>query len=75
MPPFHSPALLRDRFRGSLLGLAVADALGACFEGQDPEWIAQRYASPEALLEAPPRSTHYYTDDTQMALGVAAATR
>ena len=34
---------LEDRFRGSLLGLAVGDALGGLFEGQSPEWLAGRF--------------------------------
>jgi poly(ADP-ribose) glycohydrolase ARH3 len=73
MSPVLSSASLPDRFTGSLLGLAVGDAIGACFEGQDSEWIARRYPSPESLIASPPRETHYYTDDTQMALGVAEA--
>jgi poly(ADP-ribose) glycohydrolase ARH3 len=62
---------LVDRFRGCLLGLAVGDALGGRFEAQSPEWIAGRYATPEALIANPPVDTLHYTDDTQMAIGVA----
>jgi poly(ADP-ribose) glycohydrolase ARH3 len=68
MPP---PSSLRERFAGCLLGLAVGDALGGLFEGQDPDWIARRFPTPEALLDAPPADVLHYTDDTQMAVGVA----
>src|SRR4051794_29444527 len=73
MPAAATSARLRDRFTGSLLGLATGDALGGCFEGQTPDWIARRYPTPEALVASPPKDTLYYTDDTQMALGVAEA--
>jgi poly(ADP-ribose) glycohydrolase ARH3 len=62
---------LRDRFHGCLLGLAVGDALGARFEGQTPDWIAQRYRTPEELIAKPPVDELWYTDDTQMAIGIA----
>lgn len=64
---------LEDRFVGCLLGLAVGDSLGSHFEGQSPGWIRNRYATPEALIEHPPESPWHYTDDTQMAIGVAEA--
>lgn len=62
---------LRDRFVGCMLGLAVGDALGACFEGQSSDWIASRFASAQALVDKPPVEELWYTDDTQMAIGVA----
>jgi poly(ADP-ribose) glycohydrolase ARH3 len=62
---------LSDRFAGCLLGLAVGDALGARFEAQPPDFIAQRYRSAEMLIENPPTEELWYTDDTQMAIGVA----
>jgi poly(ADP-ribose) glycohydrolase ARH3 len=64
---------LLDSFTGCLLGLAVGDALGGRFEGQSPDWIAGRFPSPEALIAAPPFDVLHYTDDTQMAIGVAEA--
>jgi poly(ADP-ribose) glycohydrolase ARH3 len=70
--PATSSASLADRFSGCLLGLAVGDALGALFEGQTPSWLAGRFPSPQALLAAP-QDTLIYTDDTQMALGMAEA--
>ncbi|HKI36032.1 MAG TPA: ADP-ribosylglycohydrolase family protein [Gemmataceae bacterium] len=62
---------LPERFTGCLLGLAVGDALGGRFEGQSADWIAARYPTPEALTASPPADTLHYTDDTQMAIGVA----
>jgi poly(ADP-ribose) glycohydrolase ARH3 len=62
---------LEDRFVGCLLGLAVGDALGAHFEGQSSEHIAQRYRAVSELIENPPPGELWYTDDTQMAIGVA----
>jgi len=67
------PVTVEERFVGCLLGLAVGDALGACFEGQTADYIARRYPTPQALLDEPPRDSLYYTDDTQMAIGVAEA--
>ncbi len=65
-----SPSL-KDRFAGCLLGLAVGDALGAHFEAQAPEWIARRYRVADELISNPPAGEMWYTDDTQMAIGVA----
>ena len=60
-----------DRFAGCLLGLAVGDALGARFEGHSPETIARVLPSVAMLLECVPPNGLHYTDDTQMAIGVA----
>lgn len=62
---------LKDRFAGCLLGLAVGDALGSHFEKQSADWIRRRYHVPEALIAIPPAAPWQYTDDTQMAIGVA----
>jgi poly(ADP-ribose) glycohydrolase ARH3 len=67
--PTHAD-LLRDRFRGCLLGLAVGDALGGKFEAQSADAIRARFPTAEALV-AYPREEIWYTDDTQMAIGVA----
>ena len=72
MTPFTPPPV-PDRFAGCLLGLAVGDALGGCFEGQSADYIACRFPTPQAFVAAPPKETLYYTDDTQMAIGVAEA--
>ncbi len=62
---------LEDRFHGCLLGLAVGDALGGYVEGWDAEAIRRRYDSPQDLIDHPPANELWYTDDTQMTLGVA----
>jgi poly(ADP-ribose) glycohydrolase ARH3 len=61
---------LRDRFRGCLIGLAVADALGGRFEAQSADGLRTRFNSVEALI-AYPTDEIWYTDDTQMTIGVA----
>lgn len=63
---------LEDRFTGCLLGLAVGDALGSPFEGQSATAIRDRCSTVERLI-AYPREAMWYTDDTQMAIGVAEA--
>jgi poly(ADP-ribose) glycohydrolase ARH3 len=60
-----------DRFTGSLLGLAIGDAVGAQFEGQSAEHITLRFRTIERLLAETPPDGLYYTDDTQMMIGVA----
>src|SRR3954471_7291414 len=65
-----TPADLPDRFRGCLLGLALGDALGGKFEAQTADAIRARFSSAEALF-AYPQEEIWYTDDTQMAIGVA----
>jgi poly(ADP-ribose) glycohydrolase ARH3 len=59
-----------DRFEGCLLGLAIGDALGGLLEAQDAETIRDRFATVEQLIDYP-RDEMWYTDDTQMAIGVA----
>jgi poly(ADP-ribose) glycohydrolase ARH3 len=61
---------LHDRFSGCLLGMAIGDALGGRFEGQSAEAIGSRFSSVAALM-AYPSDELWYTDDTQMAIGVA----
>lgn len=61
---------LRERFVGCLMGLAVGDALGGIFEAQLPEHIRSRFSSSDALLNHPTEEI-WYTDDTQMAIGLA----
>lgn len=63
---------IQNRFRGCLAGLAVGDALGALFEAQSAEYIRRRFPTTESLVLSP-RSDLWYTDDTQMAIGVAEA--
>jgi poly(ADP-ribose) glycohydrolase ARH3 len=66
----HTPTL-EERFTGCLLGLAVGDALGAHFEGQSADFITRRYLKTSDLIVDPPPGELWYTDDTQMAIGVA----
>jgi poly(ADP-ribose) glycohydrolase ARH3 len=62
--------MLQDRFRGCLLGLAIGDALGGKFEAQTADAIRERFPTVAALI-AYPQEEIWYTDDTQMAIGVA----
>jgi poly(ADP-ribose) glycohydrolase ARH3 len=61
---------LRDRFRGCLLGKAIGDALGGKFEAQSADAIRSRFPTCASLI-AYPNDELWYTDDTQMAIGVA----
>jgi poly(ADP-ribose) glycohydrolase ARH3 len=69
--PTHDPDL-KGRFEGCLLGLAVGDALGGRFEAQSAEHIRARFPTNEQLI-AYPQDEIWYTDDTQMAIGVSEA--
>jgi poly(ADP-ribose) glycohydrolase ARH3 len=61
---------MRDRFRGCLIGQAIGDAIGARFEAQSANHIRQRFPSVETLFLQIDGEL-WYTDDTQMAIGVA----
>jgi poly(ADP-ribose) glycohydrolase ARH3 len=65
-------SILKDRFEGCLLGLAVGDALGGKFEAQSADAIRARFSTIEQLI-AYPQEEIWYTDDTQMAIGVSEA--
>lgn len=67
------PIDLSDHFAGSMLGLAIGDAFGAYFEGQDSDLLAKRFSTARHLIDNPPIMPWFYTDDTQMAIGVAQA--
>ncbi len=60
---------VKDRFVGSILGLAIGDALGMPFEGWSPDQIRQNW-NDRAFLPSPPRGlgAGQYTDDTLMAI-------
>ena len=61
-----------DKVYGSLLGLVLADALGARFEGMQPEALHQKFSSKSAAFEyALLRDSLRYTDDGQMTLALA----
>lgn len=59
-----------DQFIGCLIGLAVGDATGAPYEGT-PSWFIYKNGPASSIVETPTSEIRYYTDDTQMALGVA----
>lgn len=67
------PQELRDRFRATLLGCAIGDALGFPFEGATPESIARIPTIAEDFVLRPRGRFQkgQYTDDTQMTLAVA----
>jgi poly(ADP-ribose) glycohydrolase ARH3 len=67
----NSQLTIESRFEGCLLGLAIGDALGAPFEGKPAEDLSRQYRSAQDLIENPPPGELWYTDDTQMAIGVA----
>jgi len=73
--PHHagSPPSLRDRFVGCLLGLAVGDATGAPFEGLRGDVIYYDFGGSRKVVANPPVEVLTYTDDTEMAIGVAEA--
>lgn len=60
---------IRERFIGSILGLAIGDALGMPFEGWSPSSI-KRHWEEKVFLPSPSRGLKagQYTDDTLMAL-------
>lgn len=61
----NDPRNQHDRFSGTLLGVAIGDALGATFEGHSQvatDEVAQLAADSRPLC---------YTDDTHMTLGLA----
>lgn len=70
-----TPDELRDRFRATLLGCAIGDALGFPFEGLPPEAIARLPTLAEDFAPRPRGRFRkgQYTDDTQMTLALAEA--
>jgi poly(ADP-ribose) glycohydrolase ARH3 len=59
-----------DQFAGCLFGLAIGDALGAPVEGLGGDLI-RSMGPADKLVTNPSGGTLYYTDDTQMTIGVA----
>ncbi len=69
----HNQDILRDRYRGCLLGLAVGDALGAPLEFLERDEIERQFGVLREMigggwLETAPGE---WTDDTQMAFAIA----
>lgn len=71
-PPAGESPRRRDQFAGCLLGLAVGDGLGAPYEGL-PADVIYGMGPADAIVREPREAVLYYTDDTQMAIGVAEA--
>lgn len=59
-----------EQFLGCLLGQAIGDGLGAPFEGLFDD-IIYRMGPADEIVRNPREDVLYYTDDTQMAIGVA----
>ncbi len=66
-----NPTPIGEQFLGCLLGQAVADAVGAPYEGLPADMIFQEFGPPDVLLQNSSGETLFYTDDTQMMIGVA----
>jgi ADP-ribosylglycohydrolase len=65
-------ALLADRARGVMLGLAAGDALGAALEWDHPDQIVARYGGPlRDMVASKLWRLGEWTDDTAMATALA----
>src|SRR5215475_15884346 len=62
-----------EQFKGCLLGLAVGDAVGAPYEGLSAENIFWGHGAASDLVAKADTEPLYYTDDTEMMIGVAEA--
>jgi poly(ADP-ribose) glycohydrolase ARH3 len=71
MARWESTASVADRFTGCLLGLAVGDALGGPYEGLTSTDIFFQFGTIDAIIHNPSGDTLYFTDDTEMMIGVA----
>jgi ADP-ribosyl-[dinitrogen reductase] hydrolase len=70
----HRPphAVVADRARGVMLGLAVGDALGAALEWDHPDQITARYGGPlRDMVASKVWQLGEWTDDTAMAIALA----
>jgi poly(ADP-ribose) glycohydrolase ARH3 len=63
----------RERFAGCLLGLALGDALGAPYEGLSADNIFWGFGPAADLVANPDEETLFYTDDTEMMIGLTEA--
>lgn len=66
----EAASLIRDCFKGALLGTAVGDALGMPVEGWHCEDIKMRYGVLEDMADARAGKGRY-TDDTEMMIALA----
>jgi ADP-ribosyl-[dinitrogen reductase] hydrolase len=62
-----------DKFRGSLLGVAIGDTLGHPFEGVLREIIQSKFNNFEEYINNNKRLFNTYTDDTQLTIHTAKA--
>jgi poly(ADP-ribose) glycohydrolase ARH3 len=60
-----SQEILRDKFRGAILGGFLGDAFGSSFEGMDPDRAGFH------ISDLSKKFTRNYTDDTDMTLALA----
>jgi poly(ADP-ribose) glycohydrolase ARH3 len=65
-------ALRQDQFEGVVIGLAVGDALGAAWEGLDP-YLIYKLGPADKIVAHDGGETIFYTDDTQMTIGIVQA--
>ncbi len=63
--------MMKDKFSGCLVGLAVGDALGMPFEGMRSEAIEKRYPQVTEFVPGRGLAPGRYTDDTKMMLCIA----
>jgi poly(ADP-ribose) glycohydrolase ARH3 len=63
--------MLEKNFHGCLLGLAVADSVGAAFEGCVRDDLESRFGDKDSMLKFSADAPRYYTDDTEMAIILA----
>ena len=69
MTQHKTPPTMRERFLGCVMGLAIGDALGAPYEGLPADMI-RKIGPASRLVENPEDKTLFYTDDTEMTVGV-----
>jgi len=62
-----------DKFKGTLLGVAIGDTLGQPFEGQLRDAIQSQFKDFEDFFQTHKKMFKTYTDDTQLTLHVAEA--
>ncbi len=60
-----------EQVHGCLLGEAVADSIGATFEGQDTTWLRSRFGDKIDMFRYSADAQRNYTDDTEMAFALA----
>ena len=60
-----------EQIHGCLLGQAVADSVGATFEGQDTQWLRGRFDDKGKMFRYAADAHRHYTDDTEMAFALA----